>query len=384
MTPVARLSAAIAVLDRILSGEGAEQALTNWGRASRFAGSGDRHALRDLVYDALRCKRSFAALGGGMTGRGLVLGGVRASGRDPTETFTGEGHAPAPLTEADAGCAPGGAAALDVQDWIFSYLAKALGGDVEAVLQAMRHRAPIYLRVNPRKASLTEALKTLAADGIAAKPVPNLEFGLEATENARKIGGCMAYTTGMVELQDASSQAVVEALPLADGMRVLDYCAGGGGKTLAMAARARLTLFAHDAEPARMRDLLPRAKRAGTNVTVSGNPEKSAPYDLILTDVPCSGSGSWRRDPMGKWLLTPERLAWLCKTQGEILTRTAPMVAASGYLAYVTCSLLCEENEDQIASFLQEQEDWVCERQERFSPLLGGDGFFLALLRRRD
>lgn len=384
MTPAARLSAAITVLDRILRGEPAEQALTNWGRASRFAGSGDRHAVRDLVYDALRCKRSFAALGGGMTGRGLVLGGLRAAGLDEQGLFTGEGHAPAPVTASEVGHTPQGAEALDVQDWIFPLLNNALPDDAHEILQALRRRAPVFLRVNAAKATRDEACKALAGDGIVARAVDGLTFGLEVLENARKIHTSAAYADGLVELQDASSQAVVEALPLQEGQRVLDYCAGGGGKTLAMAARARLQLFAHDADPGRMRDLVARAKRAGVEVTLTDKPEIKAPYDLILTDVPCSGSGSWRRDPMGKWSLTPERLANLCQTQARILTQTAPMVAPRGVLAYATCSLLREENEDQITDFLSRSKDWICILQRRFTPLTGGDGFFLALLQRRE
>lgn len=384
MTPAARLSAAMAVLDRILAGDGAEQALTTWGRASRFAGSGDRHAVRDLVYDALRCKRSHAALGGGMTGRGLILGGLRAAGRDPADLFTGEGHAPAQIGDADQGHDPQGAAALDVQDWIFPHLYRSLGDETQVTLEAMRRRAPVFLRVNPAKASRDQVLAALAQDGITCLPVDSLNFGLEVTHNARKLHQTAAYVNGLVELQDASSQAVVEALPLRDGLRVLDHCAGGGGKTLAMAARARLRLFAHDAEPARMRDLVTRAKRAGVEVDITDSPEKTAPYDVVLTDVPCSGSGSWRRDPMGKWLLTPDRLAALCQIQSDILQRTAPMVSPGGVLAYATCSLLRDENEDRIAAFLASHPDWICRSQQRFSPLQGGDGFFLAILSWRD
>ena len=382
MTPAARAAAAIAVLDRILAGEPAEQALTNWGRASRFAGSGDRHAVRDLVYDALRCKRSFAALGGGMTGRGLILGAMRAAGHDPSLLFTGEGHAPPPVTEADQGHAPEGAEALDVPDWIFPHLQKALGDDLEAVLNAMRHRAPVFLRVNTRKGDLASAVASLASDGIATRPVSGVSFALEVTENARKIQQSAAYANGLVELQDASSQAVVEALPLRDGMRVLDHCAGGGGKTLAMAARAGIRLFAHDAAPARLRDLGPRATRAGVRVAIAENPEKSAPYDLVLADVPCSGSGSWRRDPMAKWALDPQRLAQLCAVQASIIDRCLAMLSPKGVLAYVTCSMLCEENEAQIAALLARHPGWICTQQRRFSALSGGDGFFLALLTR--
>eukprot|EP01031_Cornospumella_fuschlensis_P051160 gene51160-62561_t len=142
MTPAARLSAAITVLDRILGGEPVEQALTNWGRASRFAGSGDRHAVRDLVFDALRCKRSFAALGGALTGRGLILGGLRAAGADVAALFSGEGHAPARVSEAEAGHAPIGAEALDVPDWLCDMFVKSLAGECDETLEALRHRAP--------------------------------------------------------------------------------------------------------------------------------------------------------------------------------------------------------------------------------------------------
>lgn len=384
MTPAARLSAAIAVLDRILSGEAAEQALTNWGRASRFAGSGDRHAVRDLVYDALRCKRSHAALGGGMTGRGLVLGGVRAAGQDADALFTGQGHAPAPIGPEEAGHVPQGAEALDVPDWLYPSLVKALGDDCEKTLKAMQQRAPVFLRVNPRKASRDDAGAALLADGIATRPVEGLSFALEVTENQRKVHQSSAYGEGLVELQDASSQAVIEALNLQDGQRVLDLCAGGGGKTLAMAGRAKLQLFAHDADPDRMRDLGPRAKRASVELTITNNPEKTGPYDLILTDVPCSGSGSWRRDPMGKWRLTPERLDDLCNIQAGILTRATQMLGPRGMLAYATCSMLREENEDQIDAFLGSNPGWNCTLQRRFSPLSGGDGFFLAVLSRRE
>ena len=171
-------------------------------------------------------------------------------------------------------------------------------------------------------------------------------------------------------------------MPLRGGMRVLDYCAGGGGKTLAMAARADIELFAHDAAPVRMRDLQARATRAGAKVTILDNPAKSVPYDLILTDAPCSGSGSWRRDPAGKWALTPARLADLCALQARILTDAAALLASGGVLAYATCSLLQTENSDQINSFLAHHPDWVLQSQRIFTPLEGGDGFFVALLTR--
>ncbi len=382
MTPAARLAAAIEVLDRVLDGTGAEAALTGWARSHRFAGSGDRAALRDLVFDALRCRRSFAALGGGMTGRGLILGGLRQAGVDAETLFTGTGHAPASIGEADTARSPDPLEALDCPDWLAGPLQAALGPDFTGVMQSLRQRAPVFLRVNQRKATLGQAQALLAAEGIVAVPVDLASFALEVTENARKIHLSRAYSDGVVELQDAASQAVVQALPLRAGDRVLDYCAGGGGKTLAMAAAADIRLWAHDANARRMTDLPARADRAGAQVTITENPNSAAPYDLVLTDVPCSGSGSWRRDPMGKWALNPTRLAELTGLQASILDRAASLLAPDGTLAYVTCSLLREENEAQIAAFLLRHPGWHQVRAQRFTPLDGGDGFFLALLTR--
>lgn len=379
MTPAARLSAAIQILDRIIAGAPAEQALVNWARASRFAGSGDRNAIRDLVFDALRCRRSFAALGGGDTGRGLVLGALRASGADPEALFTGEGHAPAPLGPEDAGRAPQDFEIADIPDWLGPQLQADLGADFAAVAEAMRHRAPVFLRVNLRRATQAQALAALTEDGVEAVPHPLSATALEVMAGARKIAACRAYAEGLVELQDAASQAVIDALPLQDGMRVLDFCAGGGGKTLAMAGRARLALFAHDAAPARMRDLPARARRAGAKVTLTEAPK--APFDLVLADVPCSGSGSWRRAPEGKWLLTPERLRSLVEVQAKILRDVAALVRPGGWIGYATCSMLHIENGAQVHDFISENRNWSCEHQRSLTPLDGGDGFFVALLR---
>lgn len=386
MTPAARAAAAITVLDRVLAGQPAEQALTNWGRASRFAGSGDRAAVRDLVFDALRCRRSFAALGGAETGRGLILGRMRAQGIDPASIFTGDGHAPKSLsaTEQSRPAAPEGLVALDCPDWLAPELQSSLGADFPAVMQALRHRAPVFLRVNSARATLAEAQAALAADGIVTRPHHLAKTALEVTDNARKIHTSQAFLSGLVELQDVASQAIVAALPLHDGQRVLDYCAGGGGKSLAMAAQARVKLFAHDADAGRMRDLPARAKRAGAQIKLVQGADVAwkTPFDLVLCDVPCSGSGSWRRAPEGKWSLTPARLATLCETQATILDHCAGLVKPGGVLAYATCSLLARENHDQIQGFLARATGWTPIQSLQLTPLQGGDGFFLAMLQR--
>lgn len=380
MTPSARLSAAIGILDRVLAGEPAEKALVNWGRASRFAGSGDRLAVRDLVFDALRRRRSAAARGGGLTGRGLVLGLAREVGQEAL--FTGEGHAPAVVGPADAERELAAEDRTDLPDWLLPDLRASLGAEFAPVAEALRSRAPVFLRVNLGKTDLAGAVAALAAEGILARPHPMAATALEVVENARKVQASQAFQTGLVELQDAASQAVVEALPLADGMSVLDHCAGGGGKTLAMAARAKLRLFAHDANPRRMADLPDRAKRAGAKVTLTDRPEATAPYDLVLVDAPCSGSGSWRRDPEGKWKITPQSLDSIVDLQKAILDRAALMVRPQGWLAYATCSLLDRENRLQVRALLARDSSWVLTRELRLTPAQGGDGFYLALLQR--
>ncbi len=386
MTPAARLSAAIEVLDLLLAGAPVEQALTNWGRANRFAGSGDRHALRDLVFDAMRHLRSYAALGGGLTGRGLILGGVRAAGIDPAGLFTGIGHAPAVVAD-ETGHMPEGDEALDVPDWLAGALRGALGADYAAVMSAMQVRAPVFVRVNLGKGSVEAAAQALAAEGIATRAVDWVNTALEVVENARKLQHCAAYLTGLVELQDASSQAVIAALQIRPEMRVLDYCAGGGGKALAMAALGA-KVDAHDIHPQRMRDLPARAARAGVTVRVVAGDKaegygKSGYYDMILMDAPCSGSGSWRRDPAGKWALTADRLVATLAVQAGILDQCQALVKPGGVLAYATCSLLTEENEAQVQAFLARHQGWHLQKQQRFSPLLGGDGFFVAMLTQR-
>lgn len=380
MQPAARAAAAIAVLDRVLAGEPAEKLLTHWGRSSRYAGSGDRAAVRDIVYDGLRGMRSFASLGGGMTGRGIVLGVARASGVESL-WFDGSAHGPAAV-EGEPGQAPQGYAAVDCPDWLAPRLEAALGADFGPVMQAMQSRAPVFLRVNAARATTAQAIADLTADGISAKLHPLASFALEVTEGARKIQNSKAYSEGLVELQDAASQAVAEAVPLRAGAKVLDLCAGGGGKTLALAAREKLKLYAHDANPRRMADLPARAARAGVKVTLCDSPEAQAPFDVVLADVPCSGSGSWRRDPEGKWALTDAKLAALLVLQAEIFDRAARLCGPSGVLAYATCSLLTEENEAQVAAFLARSPGWALKQSLRFTPLQGGDGFGLAILAR--
>ncbi len=383
MLAAARVSAAMEVLDRALGGMSLDTALTAWGRSHRFAGSTDRAAIRDLVFDGWRCKRSYAALGGAETGRGLMLGRLRTLGQDEErEVFTGVGHAPAPVTAADLRCDPTGLAALDCPDWLGPRLQHSLGARFAPVLQAMQHRAPVFLRVNLARISRDAAMELLAADDIATAAHPLAETSLEVLTPTRKIMTTKAYLSGLLELQDVASQAVIGDIPLQAGQKVLDYCAGGGGKALALAARLPVQIWAHDADLSRMRDIPERAERAGATITIVADPAKQAPYDLVLVDAPCSGSGSWRRDPQGKWSLTEARLADLTSLQAQILDKAAPLTGQGGLLAYATCSLLAEENEVQMDQFLTRSPGWQHLSDRHLTPLDGGDGFYLSILRR--
>ncbi|SHJ19919.1 RsmB/NOP family class I SAM-dependent RNA methyltransferase [Wenxinia saemankumensis] len=382
MTPGARAAAAISVLDDWLDGAPVERALLRWARGARYAGSGDRAAVRDLVYDAVRRRRSAAAAGGALTGRGLVLGTLRLDGTDPATLFTGQGHAPPPLDEGER---PGAAPAdrgtrLDWPDWLLPHADAALGAGAEAALAAQRDRAPVFLRALGDRGVAAERL---AEEGISVSPLADVATALEVTRNARRVAASAAFREGLIDLQDASSQAAILSLPLAGGETILDYCAGGGGKSLAVAARGAGRVVAHDADPARMADIAPRALRLGAEVEVVPDLPPGLLADLVIVDAPCSGSGTWRRAPEAKWRLTPDRLAELTALQDDILAEAARHVRPGGILAYMTCSIFRDENEDRVnAARAGWAADWQSRLERRWIPGPGGDGFYLALLAR--
>ena len=392
MTPAARMQAAIAVLEGVLAGGAAERALTTWARRARYAGSGDRAAVRDHVYDALRRLRSSAWLGGAgdvppaaMDARAVMAGLVRGTGGDPATLFDGSRHGPAPLgpgAAPDIGAAPDGVR-RDVPDWLLAPLDASLGAEAGAVCEALRHRAPVHLRANVARTSRDALIERLAEEGVVARPHPASPTAVEVECAPRGLTAGAAFAAGLFEMQDAGSQALVGRLPLEAGMRVLDLCAGGGGKALAMAAREPgLTILAYDAVPGRLRDLPARARRAGAAIAPTDAPEACAPFDLVVCDVPCSGSGAWRRQPEARWRLTPGRLAALAPVQVGILTRAAALARPGGRVAYMTCSLLDAENGDVVGGAapgagLDAEATW------RRTPLDGTDGFYLWAGRRR-
>lgn len=386
MTPAARVAAAIEILDQIFDGVAGEKALTNWARSSRYAGSKDRAAIRDHVFDALRCKRSFAALGGNDDGRGTMIGALRSNGIDPKEIFTGTAYSPSALTDDEAEMptsAQTQAEQLDCPDWMLPEFEASLGDDAEAVLRTLQQRAPVSLRVNTRKADIATAREELARDGVETVLHAEIKTALQVSKNPRRVANSEAFKDGLVELQDAASQAAILRLPVQEGTTVLDYCAGGGGKALGLAALgAQVT--AHDIDEKRMSDISPRAERAGVSIKIAGPDDlpTDATFDVVLCDAPCSGSGTWRRAPEAKWALTTERLEQFVQTQSEVLLSAEPHVASGGTLAYATCSIFDQENRETVDTFLASNEDFSLVDEMKLRPNAEQDGFYLAVMTR--
>ena len=349
MTPAARLQAAIEILDSVAgaardAGAAADTLIARYFKERRYAGSKDRRAVRELVYDAIR------ALGERpKSGRAAMIGYARAHAPQLLELFGTDGHAPAELVEGDLATQPGLA-----PQWLMKRLKQQFGSTSEAEARALLGRAPLDLRINSLKGD--EALIEGAA------PTPFAPRGLRIAENQNVESGA-AYQSGLVEIQDEGSQLVcLAAAPMA-GQVVVDLCAGAGGKTLALAAAMANSgrLIACDTDRGRLSRLPARAERAGaTNIEIRLlNPNREAEMladlsqaaDLVLIDAPCSGTGTWRRNPEARWRLTPDRVLALTALQSRLLDIGASLVKPGGRLVYVVCSLLPEEGHAQFDGF---------------------------------
>tara|TARA_R110000850_G_scaffold178602_1_gene304492 strand:- start:269 stop:1441 length:1173 start_codon:yes stop_codon:yes gene_type:complete len=388
VTPGARVQAAIEILDRILDGGAAERELTVWARGSRYAGSKDRAAVRDHVFDALRTLRSSAWIGGEAEiapgiARSIMAGRLIGEDVDVKSIFNGQGHAPEPISPpVDLGPAPD-AVRLDMPDWLLPILRADLGSAAEHVALALRTRAPVFLRANIARITRQDLLAKLSEEGVAAEPDAASPTAIRLTGTPRGLTALPSFRDGLWELQDAGSQALVDRVPASPDARILDLCAGGGGKALALAARGPGQVFAHDADPARMRDLPARTARAGARISQITAPEGAAPFDGVVADVPCSGSGSWRRAPDAKWRLTEARLTELTQTQDAILDRAIALTRPGGWIAYMTCSILARENADRAAAALSRHRNVAIRDQWSSLPVDGGhDGFHVCLLKR--
>jgi 16S rRNA (cytosine967-C5)-methyltransferase len=376
MTPGARLSAAIEVLADIETRRRpAADALKDWGLAHRFAGSGDRAAIAGVVYDALRRKASSAFVIGESSARAVVLGMLaleRKLDLAAIAHLVEDGrHAPGSLSEQERArlAAPSldGAPAWiagDFPEWLDPHLACMFGEDRAAEGTGLASRAPLDLRVNTLKGTREEAAEALAH----LKPQPTrwsphgLRIGLSADAKSPAIHAEPAFLKGLVEVQDEGSQIAALCAAAKPGEHVVDLCAGAGGKTLALAAAmaGRGQVYATDSDKRRLAPIHARIERAGAhNIQVRTPKGQAAPLDdlvgradLVLIDAPCTGIGAWRRNPDAKWRVRPGALATRLKEQAAVLDVAATLTKPSGRVVYITCSVIAEENGDQVRGFL--------------------------------
>ncbi|HKY82105.1 MAG TPA: RsmB/NOP family class I SAM-dependent RNA methyltransferase [Sphingobium sp.] len=389
MTPSARIQAAIELLDAIIAsardgGPAADTLIARYFKERRYAGSRDRRAVRDHVYDAIRRTAERPE-----SGRAAMVGLARER-PDIAALFDGSPHGPLPIEAGEAGADLG-----DVPAWLQPLLAT----PVEQA--ALLGRAPVDLRINRLKASPT-AVGPLFPD---AAPIAGLPDGLRLPEGW-PVEQSDPWRQGLVEVQDAGSQLISAACGAQPGMTVIDLCAGAGGKTLALAAAmaGQGTLIAADSIRSRLARLDPRAIRAGatfieTLLLDQGHEAGAlAPLkervDIVLVDAPCSGTGTWRRNPEARWRLTPARLERLVAEQARILDFAAPLLAPGGVLVYATCALTDGEGRDQVEAFLRRHPGWTAEPVDIAAGRVHGggklltpahdatDGFYFARLRR--
>lgn len=390
MTPAARTQAAIELLDAIIAsaaagGAAADTLIARYFATRRYAGSKDRRAVRELVYAAIRHAGPVPA-----SGRAAVLALADA---DPTlaDSFDGSTHGPAPIEPEEPRAAGGVAPA-----WLVEALDRA--GLSEAQQAALIDRAPLDVRVN----SLATTREAVLAEWPEAMPTPLAPLGLRLPSGT-PVEQSELYRAGLIEVQDEGSQLVGAALAAQPGEWLVDLCAGAGGKTLQIAAAMdnRGALLACDIDRARLQRLPPRAERAGVTIAESRllNPGQeramlsdwAGKVDGVLIDAPCSGTGTWRRNPEARWRLTPDRLDRLRAMQGQVLSVGAGLVKPGGRMVYIVCSLLDAEGRDQVDAFLAANPGWSTEAPamgtphgagHRLDPATHGtDGFFVACLR---
>lgn len=376
MRPGARIQAAAEVLEDIFSRhQPAATALQDWGKRHRFAGSGDRAAIGTLVYDVLRRRLSLGAQMGSVEPRALAIAAApRALGLsvdDVVAVCDGSPHVPAPLNDEErtrlAAGVPSDAAphvAADIPEWLMPAFDRAFGARAVVEGQAMTERAPIDLRANALKATREKVLGALEKLGVAPTRLAPLGVRIPPPEGPAKsphVEAEAAHGKGWFEVQDEGSQLAAALSGAGPRQQVLDLCAGAGGKTLALAAAMQNTgqIYAYDSDKGQLRPIFERLQRAGVrNAQVLDGGDKVAlealgpRFDVVLVDAPCSGSGTWRRKPDAKWRLKPEALANRQEEQRQVLALAAGLVKPGGRVTYVTCSVLPQENSDQVGWFL--------------------------------
>ncbi|MEO1014339.1 MAG: RsmB/NOP family class I SAM-dependent RNA methyltransferase [Pseudomonadota bacterium] len=372
MRPGGKISAAIEILSDFETRRvPLKTCIADWARGARYAGAKDRAWISGLCLDVLRRRGSLALAAGDDGARGLViaaLAGLWRLDRKEIEEACADEHGPGPLTQADhaalaAGDGSPADGVRDIPDWTRPMFERAFGDAAGVEAAGFAERADIDLRLNTLKATPEKALAALKA--VRGERIPYLANAARIaapapSEKAPAVTVIPAFNKGWVEVQDLGSQIAAAAAGDVKGAQVLDYCAGGGGKTLALAAMMENTgqLYAYDRDPRRLKPIFHRAKRAGVrNLQVSspaddgGLDDLKSKMDVVFVDAPCTGAGTWRRHPDAKWRLTPQQLARRIAEQDAVLIEAGTFVRPGGRLIYVTCSPFVEENEDRLAAF---------------------------------
>ncbi|MGA7942166.1 MAG: RsmB/NOP family class I SAM-dependent RNA methyltransferase [Bradyrhizobium sp.] len=382
MTPAARLSAAIELIETIDDQRvPAAKALKEWGTAHRFAGSGDRAAISGLVWDVLRRRASIAWIMESDTARARLLGMLKLErGLDADAIAAlcdGSRFAPAPITEAERSALTSNSLAKapahvagDYPEWLDPYFAEVFADDRVAEATAMASRAPLDLRVNTLKAKPEKVLASIAHLGAMPTRWSPIGLRIELGADARNPGihAEEAFIKGQIEVQDEGSQLAALLSAAKPGEQVIDLCAGAGGKTLALAAQmqGKGRLIATDHDKRQLAPIHERLSRAGIHNCDVRTPKGEgdalsdirSSADLVMIDAPCTGTGTWRRNPDAKWRMRPGALEIRLKDQAEVLDRAAALVKPGGRIAYITCSVLVPENGGQIRAFVARHPDF--------------------------
>ena len=376
-----RLQAAIEVLEEV---EGRKRpvadALKEWGRSHRFAGSGDRSAIGNIVYDALRKRASNAWRMGDDSARSLAIGTLafdwNKSADDLQAIFADDAHAPDALSDGEVAAI--NAASLadaplwvrgDIPEWVAPSFEESFEDEALLEAKAFAQRPPVDIRVNRLKGSIEKAEKELSRFNPHRTKLSTdcLRFPAgKADSRQPNIQGDPAFRKGLYEIQDQGSQVVSQLIFPQKGEQILDYCAGGGGKTLAMAAHMenKGQIYAYDVDASRLAPIVDRISRAGVRNAQTRTPNDGALDDLIgrmdrvIVDAPCTGTGTWRRRPETKWKLSEEQLAKRVEEQQLALAQARQFVRPGGFLVYITCSVLAAENEEQIYHFIANNPDF--------------------------
>lgn len=349
-----------------------DRALRDFFRARRYAGSKDRAAVGARVFAILRRRAHLSWRMKGETPRALVLASLFEEGLEIPEIAAlcdGSPYGPAPLTETErtqmaaSPALPPAWVEGEYPSFLEPDLQAAFGGDLPAAMAAMQARAGIDLRVNALMTTRSALQAVLAAAGFAAAEMPYSPWGLrlEAGPATAKLTQTPAFVAGQFEFQDEAAQIAALLCGVRPDMAVLDWAAGAGGKTLALAAAMenRGRIVAHDIAAGRLKQLETRAARAGVSIVRTTTEPPSGRFDVVLLDAPCSGTGTWRRQPELRWRLTPVRLASLTATQEALLDQAATAVKPGGRLVYATCSVLACENRDRVVGFLRQHPGWT-------------------------